>query len=368
MPIERKNVSEDSLEKVIKAQITLEGPISLSTYMGLCLTHPKYGYYKNTDVLGKDGDFITAPEISQMFGEFIGLYIAQAWIDLGSPEKFNLVELGPGRGTLLEDAFRVFNKVEGLSDALQLNLLETNEVFVKLQAKKLGQYKPNWIKDINQLQGDEIPLLIIANEFFDALPIKQFQKQDDKWFERAIGIKEDKLAWGLEPKPVPSESLPANINDALNGSIWEVGFASLRLMSEISALIAKNGGAILAIDYGYAQTQTGDSFQALKNHEPVNVLEHIGKADLSSHVDFEALAKAASNAGAIAQPLKTQAEFLSLLGIEQRSEQLIKANPSLEEEITSAKKRLVSTDQMGSLFKVLSISSRDFNPFPFNSD
>ena len=357
-----------NLAEIIKSQIKLEGPISLSTYMGLCLTHPEFGYYKNSDPLGKSGDFITAPEISQMFGEFIGLFIAQAWIDLGSPKEFNLIELGPGRGTLLQDAFRVFSKVENLTSAMKLILLETSDVLRQAQKEKLGHYNPIWIDEIGDIKDNKNPTIIIANEFFDALPIKQFQKQNSKWHERAIGIKNEKFAWGLTPNEIPKDAFPSNIIDAQDNSIWEVGFAGLRLMSEIAEIIASNGGAFLAIDYGYAKTQTGDTFQAVKNHQYVDALAEPGMADLTAHVDFEALSKAATNAGAVAHKLKTQGQFLSLLGINERSEQLIKANPDMAKEISAAKQRLISDEQMGSLFKVLCVSSKELIPFPFGEN
>jgi len=367
MNIKGKIVTKN-LDAIIDAQIKTAGPISLSTYMGLCLTHPELGYYKNADPLGAEGDFITAPEISQMFGEFIGLFIAQCWQDMGAPNSFDLVELGPGRGTLLQDAFRVLNKVDGLIDAMQLNLLETSPTLRNLQKQKLGAYNPIWIDEIAQLKSDDKPLIIIANEFFDALPIKQFQKQDDKWHERAIGLKGGKREFGLTPSVLPSDSLPPNIREAENGSVWEVSFSSLRLMGEIAALIAKRGGAFLAIDYGYAKSQTGETFQAVKKHEFVDPLLEPGLADLTAHVDFEALATVAKNAGAKPHTLMTQGEFLVALGIEQRSAQLMNANPALSDEITSARNRLIAKDQMGELFKALCISSKNLAPLPFGSE
>jgi SAM-dependent MidA family methyltransferase len=359
---EAKNLSE-----IIDAQINIDGPMSLSTYMGLCLTHPKFGYYKNADPLGEAGDFITAPEISQMFGEFIGLFIAQCWIDLGKPEKFNLVELGAGRGTLMADAFRVLKNVDGLLKSMQLFLLETNATLIEKQKERLGQFEPNFIEDIKPLEENSNPVILIANEFFDALPIKQFQKQNGQWHERAIGLKQSIRSWGLDPNPLPIDSLPENIREADDGSVFEISFASIRLMSEISKLIAKNNGAFLSIDYGYEKTQTGDSFQAVKQHGFVDPLLEPAKADLTAHVNFEALALAANKAGAVAHPLITQGEFLSLLGIEQRSEQLVNANPELKEEISAALDRLISEEQMGKLFKALCISSENLTPIPFGA-
>ncbi len=359
--------NNNELEEIIKKQIRLEGPLSVASYMGLCLTHSKFGYYKNCDVLGSSGDFITAPEISQMFGEFIGLFIAQSWLDLGSPKAFDLVELGPGRGTLLSDAFRVLEKVDGLINAMSLNLLETGSEFKELQKEKLGKYNPIWVNDIEEISENNRPLIIIANEFFDALPIKQFQKQNGNWYERAIGLTSDKLSFGLAPNIIPKDALPQNIVNAPDNSVWEVSFASLILMEKIASLVAARRGTFLAIDYGYNKTQTGETFQAIKNHEYADPLNNPGKADLTAHVDFEALQKSALKAGANVFKLKTQGEFLSLLGMKERSEQLASANPKQADEIKAATNRLISKEEMGELFKVLCVSSKDFTPFPFGN-
>ncbi|MCF6343708.1 MAG: SAM-dependent methyltransferase [Devosiaceae bacterium] len=364
------NQQDTELGEIINREIRQSGPMSLSSYMALCLTHPKFGYYIKSDPLGAKGDFITAPEISQMFGEFIGLFIAGTYQALGSPKKFDLVELGAGRGTLLKDAMRVLKNIDGLLPAMRLNLLEVSEPLIKAQSENLKGFRPNFISDINQLDDSEAPLIIIANEFFDALPIKQFQKQNGKWHERSIGLKkhetgEEQRAFGLAPMILPDDILPSELKQAKDGAIWEVNFASLGLMSEISKKIAKRKGAFLVIDYGYGMTQAGETFQAVEKHQFTDPLNSPGMADLTAHINFESLASAANKAGARVHNLKTQLKFLLQMGIEERSIALIKANPSHKEEIEKAKNRLIGEKEMGNLFKVLCISSKELAPYPF---
>lgn len=353
-----------SLADLIDMEIRTSGPISLAHYMTLCLTHPKFGYYKNADPLGEAGDFITAPEISQIFGELIGLWIANCWQSMGNPAKFTLLELGPGRGTLMSDALRVIQNVPGVADAKQLTLLETNDAFISAQRKLLLEHNPQWIADISELPINQ-PLIVIANEFFDALPIRQYQKLNGKWHERAIGLKDDKRTMGLAPTPFPSEHLPAEIRHAPDDAVWEAGFTGLKLMQDIASHIAKHGGALLAIDYGYTQTQTGDTFQAIENHQYADPLANPGKADLTAHVDFAALARAAQTAGASAHPLMTQSDFLRAMGIADRTKSLATANPNLAKDIIGGAERLVSDKQMGTLFKALCVSAPDLSPYPF---
>lgn len=369
MPTGNHAVPETSdLGQQIDAQIRASGPMSLSTYMRLCLTHPTLGYYKRADPLGAGGDFVTAPEISQMFGEIIGLWIANCWRTMGMPPRFDLVELGPGRGTLMDDALRVLSRVEGATEAMRLVLVETNDALIAAQKQRLARYNPKWIAEIDQLDDSDAPLIIIANEFFDALPIKQFQKHQGQWHERAIGLRDNKRAWGLAPTPLPSDSLPPAIRKAADGEVWEAGLVAQEVMADIAKRLAARTGALLAIDYGYAHTQTGDTFQAIEKHQFADPLANPGKADLTAHVDFEALGRAANAAGANALPLMTQAQFLQILGINERVDSLSKANPGLAAHIAAARDRLVAGDQMGTLFKVLCVASPGLTPYPFGND
>ncbi len=372
MPNNPANDGQDTkLGQIINREIAHAGPMSIANYMALCLTHPQYGYYKNNDPLGARGDFITAPEISQMFGEFIGLFIANTWKALGAPKNFTLLELGPGRGTLLKDVMRVLRGVDGLLAGMELCLLEVSETLKKMQQENLSQYNPQFIENIAELKNNDAPLIIIANEFFDALPIRQFQKQNNNWHERAIGVKIDekgreKRTIGLSPNIVPADILPKEIREAKEGAVWELNIGAIRLMGELAQKIVKQRGAILAIDYGYDKTQIGETFQALEKHQYVDPLARPGKADLTAHIDFEALAKSAKKEGAKIYKIKTQGEFLLEMGINERANALIKANPSYKEEIELATKRLIDKNEMGELFKVLCVASNDLELFPFS--
>ena len=353
-----------SLSELINVQIMAQGPMSLSTYMSMALTHPKLGYYKKADPLGEAGDFITAPEISQMFGEMIGVWVAQTWELLGNPKSFSLVELGPGRGTLMADCLRVLNQVPGILDAVSINLIETNPVLIEKQRTNLNGCKVVWRAEIDQLSAETGPLIIIANEFFDALPIKQFQRADGKWHERLVGLKEGNRAWGLSPTPLPDEAFPAELKPQEN-AIWETNFIAQQVIKDIIELINNSGGALLTIDYGYGKSQTGETLQALKAHQHVDPLTEPGNADLTAHVDFAALSEVAKKSGAKACHLMNQADFLKAMGIEPRAHNLASASPEAAPKIVSDLARLIDNDQMGDLFKAWCTYSAPTPPYPF---
>lgn len=349
-----------TLEQQIDLQITTNGPMSVATYMGLCLTHPTKGYYKGDDPLGAQGDFITAPEISQMFGELIGFHLVNVWQQMDEPKRFNLVELGPGRGTLMADILRVACRAEGFRDALKLKLFETNPALTAQQRNRLESYEPQWLENFETF--DDGPVLVVANEFFDALPIRQFIRKTDGWHERLVGLIEGKRAFGLSPTPIPNDTMPSAIADAEEDSLFEVCFAGSEVMSRLAKVVAKHGGSILAIDYGYARTQTGDTLQGVRNHAFADVLDAPGEVDLSAHVDFGALAAVALEVGLSVQPLATQGEFLTRLGIAERAAALAGANPGSAEDIRLAHDRLVGKSQMGDLFKVFCAHSPGLVP------
>ncbi|SFV29715.1 SAM-dependent methyltransferase, MidA family [Devosia crocina] len=349
-----------SLAQQIDLQISANGPISIATYMGLCLTHPTKGYYKGADPLGAAGDFITAPEISQMFGELIGFHLVNVWQQMDQPRQFNLLELGPGRGTLMADILRVACRAEGFRDALKLKLFETNPVLTGEQRNRLASYEPQWLENFEQF--DEGPILVVANEFFDALPIRQFVRKPDGWHERLVGLVDGKRTFGLSPTPIPAETMPTAIAEAAEDSLFEVCFAAGEVMSRIGKAVARQGGSILAIDYGYARTQTGDTLQAVRDHRYADVLEAPGEVDLSAHVDFGALAAVTQEIGLAVQPLATQGEFLIRLGIAERVKALSGANPASAEDIRIAHDRLVGKSQMGELFKVFCAHSPGLVP------
>lgn len=352
-----------SLGDLIDMQIRQSGPMSLATYMGLCLTHPTRGYYRKADPLGRSGDFITAPEISQTFGEMIGAWIADLYLQMGSPAQFTLLELGPGRGTLMADALRVATRASGLAGALALRLFETNPVLISMQREALTEYSPVWLDDIEAVA--DAPIIIIANEFFDALPVRQFVKRDGKWFERCVGLTDGQRTFGLSPTPYDEALIGKPYASAVDGEVAEIGLAAQQFMTQLSGLIAPRGGALLALDYGHAATQPGETLQALARHAYVDPLAQPGAADLTTHVDFEALARAARMAGLTLPPLVTQGQFLTSLGLAQRHSALAAANPDRAEVLRSAFDRLTGPEQMGDLFKVLCAASPGLKPAGF---
>jgi NADH dehydrogenase [ubiquinone] 1 alpha subcomplex assembly factor 7 len=348
------------LSDIIDFQIETNGPMSVANYMGLSLTHPREGYYKGDDPLGAAGDFITAPEISQMFGELIGFVLVNLWQQMKQPRSFTLLELGPGRGTLMQDALRAASKAEGFSNATHLQLFETNPRLREEQKSRLAPYNPYWADEVDAVSDD--PLFVVANEFFDALPIRQFVKGAQGWHERLIGLKDGKRMFGLSPTPIPGAALPEAVRDAEPGSVYEVSLASADIVSRLSATIARQGGAMVIIDYGYAKTQTGETLQAVRKHAFTDPLEAPGEADLSAHVNFAALAEIAELAGLKAHKITPQGEFLGRLGIVERAEALARANPSYEETLHAAVHRLTASEQMGDLFKALVVTSPGLTP------
>lgn len=349
-------MDDPDLGRLIEMQIRASGPMSIATYMGLCLSHPRHGYYASGDPLGTAGDFITAPEVSQMFGELLGFFVVNLWQQMGEPHSFTLLELGPGRGTLMSDLLRAASKADGFLDALHLQLFESNPDLRSLQRERLEQYHPYWADEIDAV--GEGPLFVVANEFFDALPIRQFVKQEDGWHERQVGLQDDTLAFGLSPVALPDRLLP----DAEPGAVFETGIAATEAMSRLAAVVARQGGAILVLDYGYLETQTGETLQAVRNHAFADPLESPGEADLSAHVDFEALAKAAAG---LETKLTTQGAFLIVLGINERAATLFRANPDHAAALASQLERLVGPHQMGELFKVLCAHGRGLQPAGF---
>lgn len=345
--------SELGLADQIRAHIRAQGPMSLSTYVRLCLTHPRDGYYINRDPLGAKGDFVTAPEISQMFGELVGAWVLTHWHVMGKPRKFDLVELGPGRGTLLADALRVIARDPEAKAALSPVLLETSPALIALQKQVLSEWQPRWITEIADLASDGKPLIVIANEFFDALPIKQFQFANGHWHERLLGLDGDKLVWGLSETPLPDEIIPAAVTNPQDGEILEINPLAQSTVRDLARVINRRGGGLIAFDYGYASTQTGDTFQAVKDHAFADPLASPGEADLTAHVDFEALINAARQEGALAHLAGTQAEVLTELGIVRRAEKLAAANPARADGIRADLDRLIGDDAMGKLFKVM---------------
>ncbi|WP_299472843.1 class I SAM-dependent methyltransferase [uncultured Roseibium sp.] len=355
------------LTERIKARIANEGPLSVAQYMAICLGDPEAGYYTTRDPFGRDGDFTTAPEISQMFGELVGAACVSAYEALGAPEQFNLVELGPGRGTLMADLLRVARLRPEFIKATRLNLVETSPHLRSLQLEKLAAapLEPAFHNAFREVPDG--PVILIANEFFDALPIHQFVRTADGWCERVVGLdQDDNLALGAGAAKLSDRDIPAAFKDSPEGTIFETQPAANAVAEEIGERLAKSGGAAIVIDYGYRKTAPGDTLQALFRHTHDDVLAHPGDADLTAHVNFEALAIAAAKGGAGVLPVLTQGEFLLRSGLLERAGSLGAGKSHAEQEsIRDAVERLAGPDQMGSLFKVLALTGtkRSFHPF-----
>ena len=352
------------IEKILIGKIENEGPVSLETFMEMALGHPEHGYYRTRDPFGAKGDFTTAPEVSQMFGELIGLWCADLWMQMGKPENFILSECGPGRGTLMADALRAARSVHGFSQAVEIHLIETSPFLREKQKKTIHTYSPHFHENIEGLRNVQRgrPLILIANELLDALPIRQFSWRDRQWKERLVNYKIDMgfhFIW-------KNSSLPHTpLFEPEENAICEIGLARDAFVRDAAAL-TKNGGAALFIDYGYMKTAPGDTLQALKDHKFEDVLDNIGEADITAHVNFETCTREAGEQGAEVFGPVTQGRFLLSLGLAQRSEALIQSvsagmkdsigAQNTVQEIKSAVLRLSSPSEMGQLFKVLCVS------------
>jgi NADH dehydrogenase [ubiquinone] 1 alpha subcomplex assembly factor 7 len=356
------------LETEIRRRIQVAGPMPVSQYMSLCLAHPEHGYYITRDPLGRDGDFTTSPEISQMFGELIGLWAAAVWKSMGSPANLNLVELGPGHGTLMRDALRAAQVVPDFYATVSVHMVEVSPLLTRMQRQTLsGLGVPiEWHRSLNDVPGG--PLIAIANEFFDALPVDQMIKQSNGWYPRVVEIdRVGNLAFGLAEEMIPNfdRLLPAQVREAPEGALYE--WRSDQVALELGRRIAHDGGAALAIDYGYVESELGETLQAVGEHNYADPLVVPGVVDLTAHVDFEALVHAAESMGARAHGPLTQGEFLTRLGIEARAAALkASATPDQVMEIDSAIVRLtdMSRTGMGELFKVIGLAHPALKSLP----
>jgi SAM-dependent MidA family methyltransferase len=356
------------LEAEIRRLIAAAGPITVAQYMSLCLTHPKYGYYVTRDPLGATGDFITAPEISQMFGELIGLWMASVWRQMGSPENVRVVELGPGRCTMMADALRAAQVVPGFRAATVIHLVEISPVLQMQQFETLsGVSAPvHWHTSIEQVPAG--PLIVLANEFFDALPVHQAVKYQDGWHERTVDVAANgNLVFSVAAEPIPhfDGTLPRQLRAAPVGALFE--WRTDHIAMEIGRRIARSNGAALVIDYGHAQSDAGDTFQAVGRHAFADPLAAPGLADLTAHVDFQALGQEASSMGASVYGPVTQGELLERLGIMTRAAALTKGvDRSDVAAIEIALSRLIGQGRtaMGELFKAIAFADPKIGPPP----
>lgn len=350
-----------ALQAELVRLIRAEGPLSVSRYMGLCLGHPVHGYYMNRDPFGAQGDFTTSPEISQMFGELLGVWAAQLWQAMGAPSAIRLVELGPGRGTLMADMLRAARVLPGFREALSVHLVEMSPVLRDIQAQTLaGQAEPLWHERIEDaLDG---PVIVIANEFLDALPLDQFVMTEQGWRERLVGLDEaGGLHFGLGGADVGLAL------DAPPGSIFEQPRAAQDCVASLARHVAAAGGAALLIDYGSARSGFGDTLQAMRQHRFVPVLDDLGHADLTVHIDFARMAAVGLGAGAVVNGPVEQGAFLRALGLVERAQALSRrATPEQAHAIGSAVDRLTAEGAtgMGSLFKCLALAHKHLPPLP----
>ena len=344
----------NALAARIAALIAAQGPISVAQYMTLALHDSQSGYYATHDPFGAKGDFVTAPEISQIFGEMLGLWCGQAWIDQGCPKNAKLVELGPGRGTLLADALRALKRVPRFLDEIELVLVEASPSLREIQRATLKDSGAR-IRWAPHFDVRDAPLLLLANEFFDALPVRQYIKTTRGWCERMVVLKDGALDFALAPQVTPAAAIPASRAGAPEGGVYETSPAGTALAEEIARVIAGHGGAALLLDYGYAGIGFGETLQAVGGHRFAEVLADPGGLDLSAHVDFAALTDAARHGGAQIFGPRPQGEFLDQLGIGARARRLIEANPAEAENVSAAVARLTAPTQMGTLFQAMAL-------------
>jgi NADH dehydrogenase [ubiquinone] 1 alpha subcomplex assembly factor 7 len=343
----------------LRALIAATGPITVADYMASALGDPQDGYYTTREAIGAAGDFVTAPEISQMFGELVGVWCLAAHAALGAPDRFHLVELGPGRGTLMADLLRATRIRPDFAAGATVHLVETSPRLRALQADRLqGLAEPVWHDRIDGLPADG-PVLVVANEFFDALPIRQLVRAPDGWRERLVGLGDDgRLAFGLGAGAVDPSLLPPFADRAEPGAIFEVNRPAEAIVATLAGRIARTGGALLAIDYGHTESGFGDTLQAVRRHAFADVLETPGEADLTAHVDFAALARVAREAGVRVLGPVTQGEFLLALGLLERAGRLGSAcDEAGREAIVAAVERLAGPEEMGTLFKAMAVTS-----------
>jgi SAM-dependent MidA family methyltransferase len=348
-------MSESDLEGFLRRQIQATGAMPVGEFMQRCVA----AYYAGRDPFGREGDFITAPEISQTFGEIIGLWAAITWQMMGSPAEFVLAELGPGRGTLMVDLLRAAATMPGFREAIRLHLVETSPALKARQRETLAAFGPVWHDTADTLPSG--PALIVANEFFDALPIEQYVYRADGWHERMVTCRD---AFAFTDGPAISERRMAELGapEAKLGEVFEVNPAARKLARALGRRFLEQPGVLLAIDYGHDRSAVGDTLQAVRRHQPVPALQQPGEADLTAHVDFAALARAAAPAKIL--PIIGQGAFLRRLGIELRAERLAASRPDIAEDLLAGCHRLINPGGMGTLFKVLAVCSPDLPDLP----
>lgn len=359
-----------ALEAIIKDKIRERGEggyLRIDEYMALCLGHPEHGYYMTRDPFGAEGDFTTAPEISQMFGELIGAWLADSWMKMGAPDKITLLECGPGRGTLMADILRATSRVAGFHQAINLHLLESSPMLRKAQETGLKGHDATWHADTESIPADS-PLMVIGNEFLDALPVRQFvcsdPQEQDSWQEKVVKLdindtlRIDKISTDkgdigtLQPFLIP----PAK------GDQVEVSLEQKRILEQFMNIMEKQGGIALFVDYGFVHSVSGDTLQAVTKHSYTDILESPGEVDITAHVNFAEISRFAMEKNMTVHGPVSQGDFLNRLGLELRAQKLHQsATEEQRRNIDAAVKRLsgkkTKENEMGDLFKVIAFSS-----------
>ena len=367
----RESVEQTPLEERLIDLIKLQGPMTVADFMVDALSHPHEGYYMRQSPIGAEGDFTTAPEISQIFGELIGLWLVDAWRGMGSPKSFNLVELGPGRGVLMADILRAARLRPEFTKSAMVWLLETSGRLRHEQQKRLrsSEIKPFWADEFADIPP--APTLIVANEFFDCLPIRQFERVKNGWRERLVGLDPDgnQLAFVLGRTPPPPEILLPPVDESAVGDIFEISFEGQEFALQICELLKEHGGHALIIDYGHLASGLGDTLQAVRNHQYWPPLASPGLADVTAHVDFDALSRTAIENGVATYGPITQGRFLEKLGLSMRVEALTRGKDAdTAETIRAGAHRIAAPNQMGEIFKAFCISSSSLpSPAGFES-
>jgi NADH dehydrogenase [ubiquinone] 1 alpha subcomplex assembly factor 7 len=345
-----------ALGELLAARIAAAGPIGVDAYMGACLGDPQHGYYRTKAGIGAAGDFTTAPEISQIFGELIGLWLADRWQAAGSPAFFELVELGPGRGVLMQDALRAAGQaLPAFVAAARLNLVDISAPLRDEQIKRLAVHNPVFRESLLDVPN-EAPLFLVANEFFDALPVRQFVRRGAIWRERMVDCSGGGFGFA------DGERIDFAREAAPDGAIVETCPLGEGIAREIARRVCRHGGAALVIDYGTAVSGWGDTLQAVRQHKRAGIFDEPGACDLTAHVDFPALATAAQGEGAACHGIVTQGAFLARLGLPLRLERLLRANPH-QRDLVAASRRLLDPGEMGTLFKAMAITAKS-QPVP----
>lgn len=355
----------NGLAAKLAARIAAAGPMPVRAWMEACLADPAHGYYRHGDRLGAAGDFTTAPEISQVFGELLGLWLAERWQAAGAPKRCLLVEPGPGRGTLMDDALRAIARAApGFAAAADLHLVEISATLRAAQAAKLARANPVFHDGFDTLP-EGVPLFLVANEFFDALPVRQFVRRGAVWRERAVDFADGAFAFVDGPAVAEPPLSPEQLADTPDGAVAEACPAALDVAARLGARIARDGGAAIAVDYGTHRSGWGDTLQALRGHAKASPLDAPGACDLTAHVDFPRLAQAARAGGAAAFGPVTQGDLLRRLGAHARFAALARgADRTRATALAAAARRLLDDGEMGTLFKAVAFQRPDLPPPP----